>query len=291
MNQREKYKTIWPILESAKMKPDNWVGWPEGKRFAVVLTHDVELQSGHDKCLRVMELERELNFKSSFNFVPERYHVSADLRRTLVESGFEIGVHGLNHDGKLFRSKNIFDSRSPKINTYLKEWNSVGFRAPAMHHNLEWIKELNISYDLSTFDTDPFEPQSDGVGTIFPFWVADDMNNGKGYVEMPYTLAQDFTPYVLMREKTIDVWTKKVDWIAKQGGMVLVNTHPDYFCFEGERCSMEQFPSSFYQQLLEYIEREYQGHYWHALPREVAEFWKENMLRHVVSNKFHITDG
>jgi hypothetical protein len=23
----------------------------------------------------------------------------------------------------------------------------------------------------STFDTDPFEPQPDGMGTIFPFWV------------------------------------------------------------------------------------------------------------------------
>jgi len=47
----------------------------------------------------------------------------------------------------------------------------VGFRAPAMHDNLEWISELNLEYDLSTFDTDPFEPQSDGVGTIFPFKV------------------------------------------------------------------------------------------------------------------------
>jgi len=25
-----------------------------------------------------------------------------------------------------------------------------------MHHNLEWIGELNVKYDLSTFDTDPF---------------------------------------------------------------------------------------------------------------------------------------
>ena len=30
---------------------------------------------------------------------------------------------------------------------------------------------LNIAYDASTFDTDPFEPQPDGVNTIFPFWV------------------------------------------------------------------------------------------------------------------------
>jgi len=35
-----------------------------------------------------------------------------------------------------------------------------GFSLPSMHHNLEWIGELDIEYDASTFDTDPFEPQS-----------------------------------------------------------------------------------------------------------------------------------
>ena len=284
IRQRKQCKNIWPILESAKSRPDGWIGWPDGKRFAVVLTHDVELQSGHDKCLKVMELENKLNFKSSFNFVPERYRVSAELRNTLVAAGFEVGVHGLNHDGKLFRSKKIFDSRYPRINSYLKEWKSVGFRAPAMHHNLDWIKSLKIHYDLSTFDTDPFEPQSDGVGTIFPFWVAvDDTSDGNGYLEMPYTLAQDFTPFVLMREQTIDIWTKKVDWIAKNGGMVLVNTHPDYFWFEDEKRTLEQFPSDFYRQLLVYLRNNYRGQYWHVLPKEMAEFWSANMLNRINS--------
>ena len=47
----------------------------------------------------------------------------------------------------------------------------MGFRTPTMFHHLEWTGELDIEYDSSTFDTDPFEPQPDGVGTIFPFWV------------------------------------------------------------------------------------------------------------------------
>ena len=40
-----------------------------------------------------------------------------------------------------------------------------------MQHNLQWLHALNAEYDSSTFDTDPFEPEPDGVGTIFPFWV------------------------------------------------------------------------------------------------------------------------
>jgi len=50
-----------------------------------------------------------------------------------------------------------------------------------MFHNLKWIHDLNISYDASTFDTDPFEPQHDRAGTIFPFWV--NGNDGDGCAE------------------------------------------------------------------------------------------------------------
>ena len=71
-----------------------------------------------------MELEMDLGFRSSFNFVPERYEVSPALRQLLTENGFEIGVHGLNHDGKLFSSESIFRQRARHINDYLERWNA-----------------------------------------------------------------------------------------------------------------------------------------------------------------------
>ena len=268
--QRKKFKDVWPILPSAGNPPDEWQGWPEGKKFAFVLTHDVELQNGHDKCEELMKIEKELGFKSSFNFVPERYNASPSLRKLLTENGFEVGVHGLNHDGKLFSNKNIFDERAAKINRFIKEWNVVGFRAPAMHHNLEWIHKLNIEYDLSTFDTDPFEPQSDGVGTIFPF-IVENENKQNSYVELPYTLVQDFTLFILMQEKDINVWKNKIDWIAEKGGMVLVNVHPDYINFDNENTA-EEFPVDLYINLLKYIKDKYSGGYWHSLPKDVAKF-------------------
>jgi hypothetical protein len=92
--------------------------------------------------------------------------------------------------------------------------------------------------DASTFDTDPFEPQPEGMGTIFPFWVHDGSKT-KGFVEIPYTLPQDFTLFVLMREKNIDIWKKKLDWIVEKGGMALLITHPDYMIFGGKRPGME----------------------------------------------------
>ncbi len=273
--QREKYKDIWPILPSAANKPVAWKGWTNGKRFAVVLTHDVELQKGHDRCKQLMQIEKDLGFVSSFNFVPERYNVSKELRDYLISNGFEVGVHGLNHDGKLFSNELIFNERAEKINSYLKEWNAVGFRAPAMHHNLDWIKKLNVEYDLSTFDTDPFEPQSDGVGTVYPF-VVPRTGVEDGYVELPYTLVQDFTLFVLMKEENIGIWTEKIDWIADNGGMVLVNVHPDYVSFDG-KSNMEEFPVEMYIQLLKYIKEKYNGKYWNALPKDVAVYVKEMM--------------
>ncbi len=189
-----------------------------------------------------------------------------------MENGFEVGVHGLYHDGRLYETWNIFKNRSVRINYYLRAWNTVGFSSPSNHHNLEWIHELNIDYDCSTFDTDPFEPQADGVGTIFPFFVQGNSKQ-KGYVEMPYTLPQDFTLFVLMKERNIDIWKKKLDWIAESGGMALLNTHPDYMNFSASKLRTEEYHAKYYVEFLEYIKANYRGLFWHVLPKEMARFW------------------
>jgi hypothetical protein len=35
--------------------------------------------------------------------------------------------------------------------------------SPSMYHDPEMLHQLDIEYDASTFDTDPFEPQPDGM--------------------------------------------------------------------------------------------------------------------------------
>lgn len=271
-----KYQDIWPILKGSEKKPEFFDGWPAGKQFALVLTHDVEHKKGYDRVLKLMQLEKSLGFVSSFNFVPERdYKVENQLLNTLRQNGFDYGVHGLYHDGKLFSSEQEFLKRAERINYYLKEWNTKGFRAPSMHHNLDWIGALNIDYDMSTFDTDPFEPQPDGVSTVFPFWVQNKRSINGGYVELPYTLPQDFTPFVLLKEKSAKIWTDKLDWLAENNAMVLVNVHPDYIDFSSGSNNYEEFDVKIYIEFLEYVKRNYEGKYWNALPSEVADFWKK----------------
>jgi len=281
---------IWPIMPGSEQPPENWPGWPHGKKFAVVLTHDVESAAGVEKCRQLMQLEMTFGFRSSFNFIPEgNYNVPSELREELASHGFEVGIHDLRHDGRLFASRREFSRKAMRINGYLRDWNATGFRSGFMLHKLDWLHELDIQYDTSTFDTDPFEPQPEGRHTIFPFWVprpnggsinhqqSTINSSSSGYVELPYTLPQDSTLFLLLREQTIDIWLRKLDWIAKHGGMALVNIHPDYLYFDGAVETDEQYPCSRYKAFLEYLHKQYEGAFWNETPREVAQFYARAM--------------
>jgi hypothetical protein len=273
--QRRRSVNVWPINEElATRRPEWWSGWPDGKAFAFVLTHDVEGRKGMERCKALAELEMDLGFRSSFNFVPEgEYDTPAWLRSFLAEHGFEVGVHDLHHNGTLYRSKAEFSAAAKRINGHLERWQAVGFRSAFMFHNLEWLKELDVLYDASTFDTDPFEPQPDGAGTIFPFLVP--RSDGSGYVELPYTLAQDSTLFLVLGEKTNDIWKRKLDWVAQHGGLALVNVHPDYTAF-GDQVGRAEFRVALYKEFLTHVSTQFGNAAWCALPRDVAKFVKDS---------------
>jgi Concanavalin A-like lectin/glucanases superfamily len=109
--------------------------------FALVLTHDVEGSKGASRVDQRMNLELKQGFRSCFNFVPEdEYRVPDSLRETLDQAGFEVSVHGLEHDGKLYSSKAKFVAKASRIKEYLQRWNSSRFRSPLMQHKLDWLQ-------------------------------------------------------------------------------------------------------------------------------------------------------
>jgi len=272
--QREAHKHVWPINEAAGQAPEGWPGWPDGKKFAFVLTHDVEGYSGLTKCRQLMRMEMEFGFRSSFNFIPEGdYAVPPELRTEFTLNGFEVGVQDLHHDGKLYRSRREFAEKAERIKCYLKEWGACGFRSGFMLHKLDWLHDLQVQYDASTFDTDPFEPQPDGMNTIFPFWVSG--ADGSGYVELPYTLVQDFTLLVLLQEPSTEIWKRKLRWIASRGGMALLIVHPDYMAMGGTQPARNEFHGLLYEEFLRWVKETYAGQYWHVLPKTVAAFYRQ----------------
>ena len=311
--KRKHVRDVWPILSGSERRPEGWTGWPDGKQFAFVLTHDVESQRGIDHVKLLAELESSLDFRSSFNFIPEGpYAVSSALRSWLTANGFEVGVHDLHHDGKLFCSREEFRCRAKRINDYLNDWHAAGFRSGFMLNQPDWLHDLHVQYDASTFDTDPFEPQPGGAGTIFPFWVTSpEVKEGRGkqeaesssldrsgsrlsrftaasselgapcsthlargYVELPYTVPQDSTLFLLLGETTPEVWLRKIDWIAQHGGMVLMNVHPDYMTFQLRPKGPNEYPVAYYRAVLEYVRNKYEKLFWHALPRRAAACFK-----------------
>jgi hypothetical protein len=277
-HKRPKYSHIWPIDPNSASPLTGWIGWPDDKKFVLVLIHDVDNQKGQDRVLELANLEARLGFHSAFNFVPERYTNHEEIKQYLRTNGFEINAHGLVHDGNLFKNKKIFEQRAVKINRHLREWASTGFTSPSMHHNLSWLHALNITHSISTFDTDPFEPQPDALGTIFPLWMTNGRNSA-GYVELPYTMPQDHLLFILLQEKTIDIWKRKLDWLVEKGGMVLLNTHSDYMNFGDHRLRYEEYPVGYYSEFLEHVKDVYAGQYWNALPADVARFWKKDQIR------------
>jgi hypothetical protein len=231
--------------------------WPNGICSAFVLTHDVESNDGQKFVRCVADLEEEHGFRSSFNFVPEGYRVDMNLLSELRQRGFEVGVHGLKHDSRLFSSKQHFLYCAEKINHYLDEFEAVGFRAPSTIRNPEWMQALNIEYDLSFFDTDPFEPMPGGTMSIWPFYTG-------RFVELPYTLVQDYTLTSVLDKTTPEIWLDKIEFIEEFHGLALVNSHPDYLAQETDLNVYHDF----------LITMKNRKGFWHALPRDVARWWR-----------------
>ncbi|MFO7445622.1 MAG: polysaccharide deacetylase family protein [Ignavibacteriaceae bacterium] len=240
--------------------------YPNGYETSIILTHDVDHQIGFNNIPRILELEEKYGFKSCWNIVPYKYKIDKGIIKLIQDAGHEIGVHGYNHDGRLYSSWKVFNERVPFINQAIKNFKSSGFRSPMVHHNLEWLQQLDIRYDCSCFDYDPFQPFPNSTGMIWPFIA------GK-FVELPYTLPQDHTLIYVLKQNNIDIWKNKIDWLVKNKGMILTLTHPDYLI------SKKRF--NMYRQLLDYLKTVQNA--WHCLPREMAEWWflreqKEKMI-------------
>jgi peptidoglycan/xylan/chitin deacetylase (PgdA/CDA1 family) len=237
------------------------IKYKEDKSSAIILTHDVEEQEGFNFIPKVLELEERYSLKSSWNIVPYKYKIDEGIINLIKSAGHEVGIHGYNHDGKLYYSEKIFNERVPLINKAIKNYGAVGFRSPQVHRNLNWLQKLDIEYDASCFDYDPFQPFPGGTSSIWPFIA------GK-FVELPYTLPQDHTIFHVLKQKDISIWQKKAEWVAKNNGVILTLTHPDYL-----------IPSrnfEMYGKLLEYLKSF--NNSWYCLPKELANYWKDKHL-------------
>jgi hypothetical protein len=268
------YGWLFATVADLAGQPVPFLGlWPSGRSWALVLTHDVETDVGYRDMDLLRGPERARGYRSSWNFVGARYQVDAHMARSLEDDGCEAGVHGLWHDGRDLEER-FMDERLPAMWEHARRWGAVGFRSPATHRGWELMHRLGFDYDSSYSDTDPYEPQPGGCCTFLPFFNRDT-------VELPITLPQDHTLFTILQHADAGLWLRKAGHIRERGGMVLVLTHPDY--------AHDQRLAQGYETLLDTFAGD--DTVWHALPKEVAAWWRKRAASTIRGNGGGNGDG
>lgn len=252
------YTLLLGLVEEVSGEPLPWLApWPDGCAWLLVVTHDVERRGGYDFVDRVLDVERAVGIRSAWYFVPERDYVVTDERvRSLVEDGFEVGLHGLRHDGRDLATGS-FEERLPAMLRYAKRWGAVGFRSPATHRDWARMPALAFDYDTSYSDIARYEPIAGGSCTWQPFFI-------NGLVELPITMPMDHTLFELLGERDETRWLEKAAFLKREGGMALLLTHPDYLRPPDRLSAYRRFLES----------TVHDPTVWHALPREVSAWWR-----------------
>jgi len=78
----------------------------------------------------------------------------------------------------------------------------------------------------------------------------------------------DYSFFIILISYLLVLWQKQIELITQKHGLITFIVHPDYI--------IEKRARDTYQTLLEYIARmRSEGMAWFALPREVADWWRQ----------------
>ena len=235
--------------------------WPDAAPACMMLTHDVEGQVGLDLCDELMDLDDQYGIKSAFQLIPEgREQALHRAASRIRERGFEVNLHDLNHDGRLFADKDEFHRRARRINEYAREFGCEGFRAGVMYRQQEWFGALDFAYDMSVPNAAHLEPQRGGCCTVMPYFI-------DKLLELPLTTVQDYTLFHILNDYSTTLWRRQIDLVSRHHGLVSLITHPDYLISRRER--------DVYVELLQHLgeQRDCNG-LWAALPSEINRWWR-----------------
>lgn len=244
--------------------------WPEGAPSCAILTHDIETQAGVDRCGWLMDMDEKAGLRASFQVVPEdRYTVSPVFLEAIRARGFEVNVHDLNHDGRLFSSREEFLRRVTKINAYARAFGARGFRSGSLYRHAAWYDALEVAYDMSIPNAGHLEIQRGGCCTVMPFFIGN-------IVELPLTTTQDYTLFHILSDFSNEVWKNQIESIMGRHGLVSLIVHPDYQTGEPQRRA--------YLALLDQLAslRE-AGRCWVALPGDVERWWRARSRMRLVA--------
>jgi len=244
--------------------------WPDGYQACAIVTHDVETAVGRDFSEQLITIDDEYGIKSSFQIVPEeRYSVPPAYLQMLRDRGCEINVHGLNHDGNLFRDRKTFLDKAKQINAYALRFGARGFRSPILYRNADWFQDLDFSYDMSVPNVARLEPQRGGCCTVMPYFLPG------GLTELPITATEDYTLFHILKDYSTVLWKQQMGMIRDGHGLIHFIIHPDYV--------VDSHALDVYKALLQEINRlASDSDVWMTQPGAVDRWWRNRAEMNLV---------
>lgn len=217
---------MWPIEETIDVAPSGLDY--SGHRFALVLTHDIDSLAELDLIEPIRAHERSLGLSTSWGFVPEGSWPSAGLAESLVDEGCQVYWHDLTHDGRIpwmpaaeLRARiDAIDKRFPWARAI------TTFRSGQLLMSGPLMDAIagRFRIDMSIPDSERGGPYGSvvGCGSVVPFRF-------RGLLELPMSMPQDYYLERVMgldAGSIFDLWTAKIEHIARVGGVAVLNAHP-----------------------------------------------------------------
>ncbi len=253
------------------------VTWPEGKKYAVVFTHDVDTEwlfKNDDWLKRYKDCEERSGIRSAWYTVPLAIKAAKTKQwlKTMHSDGHEIGAHGYDHNATLPNlpmpklQKQL--SSSFDIISSLIQSDEIGYRAPWLTRNKNLciaLQKAGYLYDTS-FPTSDFQRNNpvanNGVCTVFPFVR-------EGLPILPVSVPQDVM-YISLAKAPLDFYkwinelTKEV---KKTGGVAVISTH-----LQPHHSANEPMLEG-YKYITETLGADKDA--WHTTPRELIKHYKQ----------------
>jgi len=274
--------TVKQVRAGRSLQPD---AWPAGARVAVLLSFDVDNQTGVLRTgkpsigplsqgeygarvglQRVVDLIDRHEIPASFFIPSESLRLNPHMTEVIQRSGrHEFAVHGWVHEYNSDLTAEVERELVERAVNYLTTATGerpVGYRAPSWNfspNTLDIIREIGFLYDSSLMADDrPYEINAAGKPT--------------GMVELPVEWILDDAPlmnplgsrYSAPRE-VLQVYKDEFDVAYEEGTMFLLTMHPHYI---GHRSRIVVLA-----ELIDHIRAK--GDVWFATHRQAVDYIKE----------------
>lgn len=212
----------------------------------ITLTHDLDSAAGWDWVLPLAELEMRYGLRSIWHIVARRYPIKTRILDWLVTQGFQLGLHGDNHDGRLiFLSEREMHHRLQRCLPLIQQYQMRSFRSPAWFRSRTLYRVLADYFqtDYSTLDTDIICPGGNGGCFYTKPFILD------GILHVPTTIPfEEPLRFGYTYAQLLSFWQPKIDWLIACQGDIVVNTHPEPH-FSGNSAGLAA-----YEQLLQLLQ-------------------------------------